>query len=62
MRARTKAEFEQDIVIQHPGFSNPIAIQNESFRIEQKVENAMRGGWSKEEAIQNLRDKGDPDF
>ncbi|MEN9390092.1 MAG: hypothetical protein RLZZ283_192 [Candidatus Parcubacteria bacterium] len=46
------------VVIQHPGFANPVAIANETFRQERMIEDGMRGGWSRGEAIQRLREKG----
>ncbi len=49
-------------VITHPGFSNPVAIKNEQYRIEGKIEKEMRGGWTESEARQRLADRGDPDF
>lgn len=61
-RPRSRPIDESVTVINHPGFSNPVAIKNEQYRIEGKIEKEMRGGWTESEARQRLADRGDPDF
>jgi hypothetical protein len=61
-KPRPRPITESVTVINHPGFSNPVAIKNEQYHIEGKLENEMRGGWTEGEARQRLIDRGDPDF